>query len=81
MTDYMYLCYEIHPTDLTNGDLFWGFTKSGISLHVCTYVRGVGMILSRAFVLNTSTTHDISKSSAVRLIFCFKWRRLAFLKN
>ena len=30
MTDYMYLCYEIHPTDLINGDLFWGFTKSGI---------------------------------------------------
>ena len=30
MTDYMYSCYEIHPTDLINGDLFWGFTKSGI---------------------------------------------------
>ena len=42
MTDYIYLCYEIHPTDLINGDLFWGFTKSGISLYVCMYVRTLG---------------------------------------
>ena len=25
MTDYMYLCYKIHPTDLINGELFWGY--------------------------------------------------------
>ena len=34
MTDYMYLCYEIHPTDLISGDLFWGYntTKRGLGI-------------------------------------------------